>query len=571
MRTFFRSRRIILILGLIVLFSFFVRVWKIDKVPPSLFGDELDVGYQAYSILKTGKDYSGRMIPLQFRSFTEYRTPLYLYSAVPTVAVFGITPLGVRLPAVFFGVCGVIAIYLLVSEITGSKVLGTLSSLLLAVSPWHIHYSRAGFEVTLLLSLFIFGLYFFLRGLRSPQWFIPSAVFLVLTPWAYSTAQLYLPLTIFFLLILWSRNIFRPKAKGYVLISGLIFLFISIPYAWSTYFGGGTDRFSSLSIFNNPVMEGSVGEKRFEDGLMLPLISKIGLDRVFHNKYVFFLDEFGKNYIKTFSTEFLFLSGDGNPRHNSSGTGELYTIEAVLLLIGLHFLYKANIDKRKKWLVVILLLTASIPSSLTIDGSNHATRLILLLIPLTIIVSYGLYGLCEVVLQRYKKVLIVLIALSYLASFVSYQHFYWIHFPLATEKSWQYGWEQVVNEAINYSGQYQRVIISSHSSPAYLYFLAWSQYSPVLYQRQKDFNTVDVVGFGKARQIGNVYFPLEDQGYNLYNVSSVLDKDTLYVVPFDEFKLDLIKEPMRLPLDLSLVQTVKYLSGEPAFYFITKK
>jgi len=540
-------------------------------VPPSLFGDELDVGYQAYSILKTGKDYSGRMIPLQFRSFTEYRTPLYLYSAVPTVAVFGITPLGVRLPAVFFGVCGVIAIYLLVSEITGSKVLGTLSSLLLAVSPWHIHYSRAGFEVTLLLSLFIFGLYFFLRGLRSPQWFIPSAVFLVLTPWAYSTAQLYLPLTIFFLLILWSRNIFRPKAKGYVLISGLIFLFISIPYAWSTYFGGGTDRFSSLSIFNNPVMEGSVGEKRFEDGLMLPLISKIGLDRVFHNKYVFFLDEFGKNYIKTFSTEFLFLSGDGNPRHNSSGTGELYTIEAVLLLIGLHFLYKANIDKRKKWLVVILLLTASIPSSLTIDGSNHATRLILLLIPLTIIVSYGLYGLCEVVLQRYKKVLIVLIALSYLASFVSYQHFYWIHFPLATEKSWQYGWQQVVNEAMKYSGQYQRVIISSHSSPAYLYFLAWSQYSPVLYQRQKDFNTVDVVGFGKARQIGNVYFPLEDQGYNLYNVSSVLDKDTLYVVPFDEFKLDLIKEPMRLPLDLSLVQTVKYLSGEPAFYFITKK
>jgi len=554
-----------------VLFSFFVRVWRIDKVPPSLFGDELDVGYQAYSILKTGKDYSGRMMPLQFRSFTEYRTPLYLYSAVPTVAVFGITPLGVRLPAVFFGVCGVIAIYLLVSEIAGSKVLGTLSSLLLAISPWHIHYSRAGFEVTLLLSLFVFGLYFFLKGLRNPQWFIPSTVFLVLTPWAYSTAQLYLPLTIFFLLLLWFNNIFRPKARTQVLISGLIFLFIAIPYAWSTYFGGGTDRFSTLSIFNNPVMEGSVGEKRFEDGLMLPLVSKIGLDRVFHNKYVFFLDEFGKNYVKTFSTEFLFLSGDGNPRHNSSGMGEFYVIEAVLLLIGLYFFYKANIDKRKKWLVAILLLTASIPSSLTVDGSNHATRLILLLIPLIIIISYGLYGLCEVVPQRFKKGLIVLITLSYLASFASYQHFYWIHFPLATEKSWQYGWEQVVNEAIKYSGQYQRVIISSHSSPAYLYFLAWSQYSPVLYQYQKDSNTADVVGFGKARQIGNIYFPLEDQGYNLYNVSSALDKNTLYIVPFDEFKLNLIKEPKRLPLDLSLVQTVKYLSGEPAFYFITKK
>src|SRR3989344_1271339 len=92
------------ILIVILLFAAFLRFWKINEVPVSLFGDELDVGYQAYSILKTGKDYSGNFWPLHFHSLAEWRTPLYLYSSVPTVALFGISPLGVRLPAALFGV-----------------------------------------------------------------------------------------------------------------------------------------------------------------------------------------------------------------------------------------------------------------------------------------------------------------------------------------------------------------------------------------------------------------------------------------------------------------------------------
>ena len=42
----------------ITLLGAFFRLYKLDKFPPALFGDEVDVGYQAYSILKTGKDLS---------------------------------------------------------------------------------------------------------------------------------------------------------------------------------------------------------------------------------------------------------------------------------------------------------------------------------------------------------------------------------------------------------------------------------------------------------------------------------------------------------------------------------
>src|SRR3990167_1678244 len=134
-----------LLIGILVIATV-LRLWRIDQVPVSLFGDELDVGYQAYSILKTGKDYSGNPWPLHFQSLAEWRTPLYLYSAVPTVALFGITPLGVRLPAAIFGILTIPIMYLLGRELTKSEKIGLLAAVVLTFSPWHLQYSRAGFE-----------------------------------------------------------------------------------------------------------------------------------------------------------------------------------------------------------------------------------------------------------------------------------------------------------------------------------------------------------------------------------------------------------------------------------------
>src|SRR3989344_4924231 len=94
----------------IFLVASILRLWKISEVPVSLFGDELDVGYQAYSILKTGRDYYGNFMPIHFHSLAEWRTPLYLYSSVPTIAIFGVSAYGVRLPAAIFGVAGVLVL-----------------------------------------------------------------------------------------------------------------------------------------------------------------------------------------------------------------------------------------------------------------------------------------------------------------------------------------------------------------------------------------------------------------------------------------------------------------------------
>jgi len=152
-----------IILIAILLVAAFLRLWKLGKVPVAMFGDEMDVGYHAYSILKTGRDYSGNFLPIHFQSLAEWRTPLYLYSTVPTVAIFGISPWGVRLPAAIFGILGVIALYLLISEIV-NRQLAIVASFLLAVSPWYIQYSRAGFEATQLIFFLLIGFYFFFKS-----------------------------------------------------------------------------------------------------------------------------------------------------------------------------------------------------------------------------------------------------------------------------------------------------------------------------------------------------------------------------------------------------------------------
>src|SRR4029079_13014512 len=155
--TFMKKPKVLLVV--ILLIASFLRLWKLSEVPVSMFGDELDVGYQAYSILKTGRDYYGNFMPLQFHSLAEYLTPLCLYSSVPTVAIFGISPLGVRLPAALFGILGIWGFYLLIRELLRKDEKGELialvAALVLAISPCHIQYSRAGFEVTELLAFLI--------------------------------------------------------------------------------------------------------------------------------------------------------------------------------------------------------------------------------------------------------------------------------------------------------------------------------------------------------------------------------------------------------------------------------
>lgn len=541
-------------------------------MPVSLFGDELDVGYHAYSILKTGKDYSGNSWPLHFQSLAEWRTPLYLYSAVPTVALFGISPLGVRLPAAIFGVLGIFLFYLLIKLVSGNWKLATLAAGLLAISPWHLQYSRAGFEATQMLALYLAGLLFFFRGLKDGRFLPLAALFLGLTPWVYSTAKFFLPLTIVLLVIIWHKEIFKV-GKKHLLWTLVVFTVVVAPITWSTLFGGGTARFSYISVFTDPTTIPEVGFSRLRDAKMGDPDLKYGaqpdmLSRTAHNKFQWWGAVILKNYLQSFSSQFLFINGDLNARHAVQGAGEFYKFEGLFILLGLVFLLTRPLDRKLKIFLLLWLILAPLPAALTRDGGSHATRLFFLLPVLVYLIAYGICGLMDIAKKRRKALFCGVVGL-YLVSFLWYQHQYWVHYPWDSERWWHAGFESAIKSAVSEASNFDKVIFSMAGEPTPVFFLGWSQYPPQEVQdglfREKEY----VKNFGEITKVGKYYFGTPSI-QSVYELAQALPDKTLYMATAKEVGVNLITEPGRKPGDLNLLKTIAFPSGEPAFYLFTK-
>ena len=564
------------LLVLIILVASLLRLYKLSVNPPSLFGDELDLGYQAYSILKTGRDYQGNFMPIHFHSIAEWRTPLYLYSAVPTVAVFGISPLGVRLPAAIFGILSVLVIYFLANELVPKKFgklnlpFGILPAVFLAISPWHIQYSRAGFEVTLLLFLLLLGVWLFLKSLKNGKWLWPSVICLTVTPLVYSTAKLFTPALMILLFILYRKEILT-LAKKHLIFAAIGGLIIGIPIIYSTVFGGGTQRFNYISVFSDPTTIPEVGFARQNDarvrGEMGEGLTPNLIDRLIHNKFTFWGDTILKNYLRGYSTDFLFIKGDPDPRH-SVGIGELYRIELIALILGfsLFFLGKEN-DKKVKILILFWLLAGVIPSAITRDGGNHATRLILILPPIIFLVSYGWFEMFRKVSGRNLFGLASIVCALYLLSISLYIHEYLVHYPWYSERWWHAGWTPAVKEIKAVDKDYDRVIISMSGEPAWIFFAANYEFDPATWQKEYPIgNDVEVPGFGSISHIQKFYFGSPDKDTQIYGLGRYIDSKTLYLANAKEVGANLIMEPNRVPEGLKLLKAVPFPSGEPAFY-----
>src|SRR3984885_4207251 len=90
-------------LAIIVILGFLLRFIDVSNDPPGLYIDEASIGYNAYTILTTGKDEFGIPHPLWFRSFGDYKMPVYIYSVTGAMAFLGKNELAVRLPSIISG------------------------------------------------------------------------------------------------------------------------------------------------------------------------------------------------------------------------------------------------------------------------------------------------------------------------------------------------------------------------------------------------------------------------------------------------------------------------------------
>src|SRR3990172_12419511 len=212
---------------LILLFSAFLRFYKLADIPRGFYIDEASLGYNAYSFLLTGRDEFGKAFPVFLRSFGVYASPLYTYFLVPLVGVFGLTVSVNRSLCAASGVLIVLLTYIYVRKLRPQAPgEALLAGLLVAVSPWSVFFSRGTFEANLALLLTIAGLAGLNLSLRKPRWLPVSAFILALSAYAYQGPRLVSSLLFLGFLVL-NRRFYQFRIRQVVLSIAVFLLTIS--------------------------------------------------------------------------------------------------------------------------------------------------------------------------------------------------------------------------------------------------------------------------------------------------------------------------------------------------------
>jgi 4-amino-4-deoxy-L-arabinose transferase-like glycosyltransferase len=348
-----------------------------------MYGDELTMVYDTYSILKTGKDSTGKVLPLTF-TMGAGRQGGYIYASLPFVYLFGPTELGIRSLSVLSGLGIIILMYFLGKKLFENENIGLFASFLASISMWDIYLSRVGFEAHFALFLALFGIVCFLY-----KKYIPWAIFWGLTTLTYPTFKLTLPLI--FLLLLWKQGDIKNLIKNKLFIIAMIILTVFAGVVVNeTLRSGSEQRFSKINVFSNPDLQAKILQQVNEERSLSTL--PISLEFVFYNRPIGYSRVLLENYLENLSPRFLYLRGDGNPRHNPGEWGMLYFIELPLLVFAILYMWKEN----KRLLIFLSLWILITPLATMLIGDPHALRNALMLPPFILLSSYMLFKFSKV-------------------------------------------------------------------------------------------------------------------------------------------------------------------------------
>lgn len=487
-----------LLLILIVCIAFFLRVYKIPTIPPSLSWDEVSIGYNAYSLLKTGRDEHGRFLPLDtFIAYGDYKPPIPVYVTIPFVAVLGMSELSVRLPVAIFGTISVLLTYILVlllfQDYKHKSSLALVSAMLLAISPWHINLSRVGFEAVIALCFVISSAVLFLKAREKKPFFYIAFIPLVLAIYTFNSARYFAPF--FALLMTWSVRQQVMKAKKEIGIGIFLACILMMPIIPHLLSPEARLRFKEVNIFSD-VQLVELANTRMERA------GNTFLAKIIHNRRVYYALAFFKHYLDHFDPKFLFIQGDGNPKFSIQDVGQLYLIEAPLLIIGLLALLSYH---QKEGIQLLLWVVLAIVPAATARETPHALRILNTLPVWQIYIAYGIVTLSNATKNKFFKMGVKGILMSYLILVSYYLHTYYIHYPIEYSGEWQYGYREVINYAESVKDNYKQIVLTDYIGRPYAYTLFYSSYDPHEYLKTKR-SSFDAAGFYNVSGFGKYEF-----------------------------------------------------------------
>ena len=532
----------------IVIVAIILRFWQLGNVPPSPDWDEASLGYNAYSIMVSGRDEYGKFLPVILRSFDDYKPGLYAYLIIPFIKLIDLNIIAVRIPSAIFGVLAVIGTYFLVKELFPNAKkysVSEITALLLAISPWHLQFSRIAFEAQVGLSLNIFSILFFIKGLKRGIYLVPSLIFAAASIYMYQSEKVYLPILFLALLIIYWKDLMRTSKKwiGGAVLVGVI---LSIPMF--------------LALVNDPNsllrargVSSFADQTQFLKRNVVKYADDVGrgdiIGMIVDNRRVEYAKTVVSGYISHFNLNWLFITGDIE-RHHAPNMGLLYLFELPFLLIGIYLLFFGNFDKKAKLTIFAIFLIAPIPASIT-SGVPHAVRTINFLPSFQIFTALGIIAALGWARNfRFAKLLVTGALL-----FAVFNIFYFLNQYFAQQnyyysEAWQYGWQETVDYVKTIESRYDKVVVSNDRplDQSYIFFLYYLKYDPKRYLSEGGTRTG---GFKEEHRFGKYEFRVMD--WNKEKSGS------LYVGRPEDFSQS-----------TRVLKTINYLDGKRAI-MITEK
>lgn len=488
----------IIILVLIVLLGLFLRVYKLDSIPPGLTWDEAGLGYNAYSISQTLKDEYGNFLPLTLKSFGDYKPALYSYLIIPFMLILGLNEIAVRLPSVLSGIGLIIISFFFVRHIYKNNWLSLATAFCVAIFPLSIEFSRAGWESNVALFLNVTGLYLFIKALQKPKFFVFSAILFSLSLICYQSSKIFIPIILVGLFIFFRKEIKYSKT----FFAGLSLLCISLVVVFiSTFIFGQSDRLAAQNYFAYARPQERIDRISQEENRPINSLEF----QFLHGEWWSFLSGTFERYLIYFSPNILFIKGDYSPRHSVPDLGILSFYDLFLIPFGIYYLWRKK--EKEGRIILFWLFTAMIPAVLSRDLISMV-RALNLVFPLIILEGFGLYFLINKIssLIHVKKILTATVFLVLiLINFSLFLDAYFIHMPKEFAADWLYGYKEAISQIPKDLSKYQKVIFTDKYGQPYIYYLFYTKYPPEKFQQQAvlEKTTVDV---GTVRHIDNIEF-----------------------------------------------------------------
>lgn len=212
-----RNRALLLMVASLLLATL-LRTSQLTEIPPGLHYDEA-----ANAILAGDIGLRGQL-PIFITSYTG-KEVLFFYAAGALMRLVGPSVFTLRLAAALLGILTIAATYWLGRELLADRRVAVIAAGLLAVSFWHVVFSRLGFRAVsqpLLQALAVAALFRGMKNERQWRWFVLAGALLGLTAYTYLAARIFpIPLGLALLPFLFGQG--RQRTR-WARVTGTVFV-----------------------------------------------------------------------------------------------------------------------------------------------------------------------------------------------------------------------------------------------------------------------------------------------------------------------------------------------------------